>query len=114
MKEIKILCTAHTATHGTLTTGRVLSVEAAFAKHLVEECGAAEYTAEKKVASPKGEVKPASPGGSHKMAAPKGKTKPAPLDVDSKPPEPAIDNKADTSTEAAPNPGGESNSDTGA
>lgn len=114
MKEIEILCTAHTATHGTLIAGRVLRVESAFAAHLVDECGAAKYTAVTKVATPKGDAKPAPPGGSNKMAPPKGKTKPAPLDVDSKATEPATDNKADTSNEGASDPGGESNSDTGA
>ena len=43
--KIKILGQAITARYGTLNTGDLLTTDAAFAKHLVEDCGAAEYVA---------------------------------------------------------------------
>jgi alcohol dehydrogenase YqhD (iron-dependent ADH family) len=41
--KVKMLFTTHTATHGTLNEGAILRTDAAFAKHLVEDCGAAKY-----------------------------------------------------------------------
>lgn len=41
--QVKIKGTVITNRYGTLTSGDVLRTDAAFAKHLVEECGAAEY-----------------------------------------------------------------------
>lgn len=41
--EVKILCQVVTAMHGTLNQGAILRTDAAFAKHLVDDCGAAEY-----------------------------------------------------------------------
>jgi hypothetical protein len=41
--QVKILCQVVTAAHGTLNTGAMLRTDAAFAKHLVEDCKAAEY-----------------------------------------------------------------------
>lgn len=46
--KVKITGQAITARYGTLSTGDLLTTDAAFAKHLVDDCGAAEY-----VASPK-------------------------------------------------------------
>lgn len=41
--EVKITGLAITARYGTLSTGTILRTDAAFARHLVEECQAAEY-----------------------------------------------------------------------
>jgi hypothetical protein len=41
--KVKMLFTTHTAMHGTLKEGSVLVTDAAFAKHLVDDCGAAKY-----------------------------------------------------------------------
>lgn len=41
--EVEILTQAVTARYGTLKTGDILRVDAAFAKHLVEDAGAAKY-----------------------------------------------------------------------
>jgi hypothetical protein len=40
---VKIKGTTITARYGTLGTGDILRTDAAFAKHLVEDCKAAEY-----------------------------------------------------------------------
>lgn len=45
--EVEITGMAITARYGTLASGTVLRTDAAYAKHLVEECGAAKYTAAK-------------------------------------------------------------------
>jgi hypothetical protein len=42
--EVEITGMAITARYGTLSTGAILRTDAAFAKHLVEDCGAAKYT----------------------------------------------------------------------
>lgn len=51
--QVKITGQAITSRYGTLNTGDILRTDAAFAKHLVEDCGAAEYL-------PKAEVSPDS------------------------------------------------------
>lgn len=43
MKRVKILGTAITQTHGTLTTGDIVNVADEFADHLVNDCKIAEY-----------------------------------------------------------------------
>jgi len=43
MVEVEILGQVITHQYGTLNTGDVLRTDAAFAKHLVEDCGAAKY-----------------------------------------------------------------------
>lgn len=42
--EVEIIGQAITARYGTLNTGDVLRTDAAFAKHLVEDCAAAKYS----------------------------------------------------------------------
>lgn len=41
--EVEITSQAITAKYGTLSTGDILRTDAEFAKHLVEDCGAAKY-----------------------------------------------------------------------
>jgi len=41
--KVRIIGQAITARYGTLNTGDILKTDAAFAKHLVEDCSAAEY-----------------------------------------------------------------------
>lgn len=41
--EVKITGQISTSRYGTLSTGDILRTDAAFAKHLVTECNAAEY-----------------------------------------------------------------------
>jgi hypothetical protein len=41
--QIRVTGMAMTARYGTLSAGTILRTDAAFAKHLVEECKAAEY-----------------------------------------------------------------------
>lgn len=41
--EVEITGQAITARYGTLNTGDILRTDAAFAKHLVEDCSAAKY-----------------------------------------------------------------------
>jgi hypothetical protein len=48
--EVEILTTAITAQYGTLSQGTILRTSSAFAKHLVDEAGAAQYV--KKDAKP--------------------------------------------------------------
>ena len=43
MVKVKIKATVITAQYGTLSSGDILTTNEAFAKHLVEECAAAEY-----------------------------------------------------------------------
>ena len=43
--QVKITGMAITQRYGTLSTGTILRTDAAFAKHLVEDCHAAEYLA---------------------------------------------------------------------
>ena len=42
--EVEITGQAVTAQYGVLSTGTILRTDAAFARHLVEDCGAAKYT----------------------------------------------------------------------
>ena len=56
MKQVKILCQVVTAQYGTLSEGAILRTDDAFAKHLVHECGAAEYDTVK-VEQPPSQVK---------------------------------------------------------
>lgn len=42
--EVEILTQAITAQYGVLSAGDVLRTDAAFAAHLVDDCGAAKYT----------------------------------------------------------------------
>lgn len=48
MIKVKITGTVVTAQYGTLSSGDVLTTNEDFAKHLVEECAAAEYLTEVK------------------------------------------------------------------
>lgn len=41
--QVKIRTTVITHRYGTLSTGDILRTDAAYAKHLVEDCGAADY-----------------------------------------------------------------------
>ena len=50
--EIQITATVVTARYGTLSHGDLLRTDAAFARHLVEDCAAAEYI-QPKPAAPK-------------------------------------------------------------
>ena len=52
MVEVEILGCVTTAQYGTLKQGDILRTDAAFAEHLVRDCGAAKYTQ----AKPAGEV----------------------------------------------------------
>ena len=45
--EIEILGQVITARYGALSTGQILRTDADFAKHLVDDCSAAKYTAVK-------------------------------------------------------------------
>ena len=42
--EVEITGQAITARYGTLNTGHILRTDAAFARHLVEDCSVAKYT----------------------------------------------------------------------
>jgi len=59
--EVEITGQAITARYGTLNTGTILRTDAAFAKHLVEDCAAAKY----KTAVPQADA-PAAPAKSKK------------------------------------------------
>jgi len=51
---VKILGIVATQQHGTLSSGDLLTTDAAFARHLVEDCAAAEYvTTAPKAPAPK-------------------------------------------------------------
>lgn len=54
--EVEILTTAITAQYGTLSQGTILRTSPAFAKHLVDEAGAAKYV--KKDAKPAADAGP--------------------------------------------------------
>ncbi len=54
--DVKMRGMVHTTRYGTLNTGDILRTDADFAKHLVEDCGAAEYVD----AQPQGEKMPAA------------------------------------------------------
>ncbi|WP_041742289.1 hypothetical protein [Collimonas fungivorans] len=47
--QLKIIGLVITHRYGTLSSGDILRTDAAYAKHLVEDCGAAEYIIEKPV-----------------------------------------------------------------
>ena len=49
---VEITAMAITARYGTLTSGTILRTDAAFAKHLVEDCGAAKYTTAEQTKTP--------------------------------------------------------------
>lgn len=49
--QVKIRGTVVTARYGTLVSGDLLRTDAAFAKHLVEDCGAGEYVTAATVAT---------------------------------------------------------------
>ncbi len=49
--EVEITGQVITAQYGTLSTGDILRTDAAFAKHLVDDCNAAKYTQAKVAAS---------------------------------------------------------------
>lgn len=50
--EIRITATVVTARYGTLSHGDTLRTDAAFARHLVEDCVAAKYTAPNRQKAP--------------------------------------------------------------
>lgn len=56
--EVEITGQAITAQYGTLNTGDVLRTNAEFARHLVEDCGAAKY---REAPAPAKDVPPAKP-----------------------------------------------------
>lgn len=58
--EVEILGQVITARYGVLKTGDILRTDADFAKHLVDDCGAAKYTAAKVTKDAKDAVKPPS------------------------------------------------------
>ena len=62
MKQVKVNIRGIVATqrYGTLETGDILTTDEAFAKHLVEECGAGEYVAEKATVAADQPAKPKS------------------------------------------------------
>lgn len=68
MKQVKVKIRGIVATqrYGTLETGDILTTDEAFAKHLVEECGAGEYVAENATVAAE---KPAKPKSKKKAAA---------------------------------------------
>lgn len=49
--KVKIKGTVVTAQYGTLTSGEILRTSGEFAKHLVEQCNAAEYLDNKQAGS---------------------------------------------------------------
>lgn len=49
MVEVEILGCVMTAQYGTLQAGDILRTSEAFAKHLVDDCNAAKYTAVKQI-----------------------------------------------------------------
>jgi hypothetical protein len=106
--EVEILAQVITATHGTLQQGAILRTDAAFAKHLVHDCGAAKYVKAK--AAP-AEVTPAKPSPSKKQSAPKEPVLKAPPAA-APPADPATmanADKADPPVQtSAPNPAGTS------
>lgn len=53
--EVEILGTVTTSQYGTLTTGTILRTNPEFAKHLVDDCGAAKYIKQKIVKEEKNE-----------------------------------------------------------
>jgi len=53
MVEVKIIGQVITAQYGTLSTGDILKTSPEFAKHLVDDCGAAKYVKAKKEVVPK-------------------------------------------------------------
>ena len=67
MVKVRILGMVITHQHGTLNTGDILQTTPEFAKHLVDDCSAAEYVTPKKEEA--AEVKQQSGGG---RKAPKG------------------------------------------
>jgi len=77
--EVEITGMVMTAQYGTLQTGAVLYTDAAFAKHLVEDCGAAKYRTAHAPEAPSAPAKLAAPA---KSAAKKSKPDSKP---DSKP-----------------------------
>lgn len=70
--QVEILTTTHTSQYGTLTQGDKLRTSAAFAAHLVDDCGAAKYVNDDVPAAPEVAAAEAQPA-----AAPR-KPKPAP------------------------------------
>lgn len=52
--QVKIKGMVITAKYGTLNTGDVLRTDAAFAKHLVDDCNAAEYVNQQKESAGEG------------------------------------------------------------
>lgn len=62
MKQVKVKIRGIVATqrYGTLESGDVITTDEAFAKHLVEECGAGEYVPENATVAAKKPAKPKS------------------------------------------------------
>lgn len=71
--KVKMLSMTLTSRYGTLSAGDELRTDAAYAKHLVEECGAAEYIKPARGAAP---VEPPAPV--EKPLVPDEKNKPHP------------------------------------
>lgn len=56
--EVKILTMVITSRYGTLDRGDILRTDAAYAKHLIEECHAAEYAQKHPAIEPEAADKP--------------------------------------------------------
>ncbi|MEH6436693.1 hypothetical protein [Massilia sp. DD77] len=91
--QVRILCQVITAQLGTLNTGDIVRTDEAFAKHLVDDCGAAEYLQPMQPESADAEQSSARSGKSRKTPAQKS------LDAG---PAPAVQNPAPPTPSAAP------------
>lgn len=67
--EVEILGQVITAQYGTLSTGDILRTDAAFAKHLVDDCSAAKYVGAKEKAVAPGAEEDAVPARTAKKTA---------------------------------------------
>jgi hypothetical protein len=76
--EVEITSQAITAQYGTLSTGDILRTDAEFAKHLVEDCGAAKYLKAPAAAS---EVKQEAPKAAEPVEAPVAESVAEPVPV---------------------------------
>jgi hypothetical protein len=68
--QVRIKGIVTTSRYGTLSSGDTLRTDAAFAKHLVEDCSAAEYVAEKATVTAKNAEKPKSKAAKKTVAEP--------------------------------------------
>lgn len=76
--QIKIRATVITSRYGALGPGDILRTDAAYAKHLIEECAAAEYVDQPVAAASVGSVGTAAESGAESAApAPSARRKKA-------------------------------------